>query len=237
MTPAVQHALVEIDDLVLTFGKRRILDIPRLEIETGKLLLLTGPNGSGKTSLLKVLAGLLIPKYGRVFCLGQAMGWRRAARFWRGKHIYLHQHPYLFDGTVADNVAYGLRLQGRSREQRAIEVRSVLEWARLDHLHDRPAYQLSSGEQQRVALVRAHVLNPAVLLLDEITANLDEQSREQTIELVRNLISAGTSIVVASHEPKYIEDVSDAHLRLDEGRAVSAAASATVIPLTRQRND
>ncbi|MGE0485830.1 MAG: ATP-binding cassette domain-containing protein [Gammaproteobacteria bacterium] len=227
-------ALVELVGVRFARHRRRVLDIERLVVERGRVLLLGGPNGSGKTTLLKLLAGLLVASSGVFRCLGATMTPRAAARFCRGRHVYLHQAPYLFDGTVEDNVSYGLKLRGRDPGQRRLEIRDALAWAGLEHLVDRPARQLSAGEQQRVALVRARILSPALLLLDEITANMDLDSRRRTYALVDDLRRRGSSVVFASHDPEPRTVLDADGLLLADGRLVTAPpATATVIPLAR----
>ena len=163
------------------------------------------------------------------------MSIRAAMAFWRGRHIYLHQQPYLFDTTVAANIGYGLKLRGQSRVQRQLQIEAALEWARLDHLADRPTHMLSTGERQRIALTRAKLLNPSALLVDEIIANMDTASRARSHELLRDLSRAGVTIVVASHETGQFDDIADAHLVLEDGKLSSKHASADVIPIGRRQ--
>lgn len=229
-------ALIELDELILDREGRRVLDIAHLRIERGRAILLRGDNGSGKTTLLKTLAGLLVATSGRFRCLGSPLSPRAAARFCRGRHIYLHQTPYMFDGTVADNVAYGLGQRGRDRAQRQLEIRDALAWAELDHLIDRPALQLSTGEQQRVALVRARILAPPLLLLDEITANMDSASRQRTHAMLNDLERSESSVILATHDPAVAALAHAECLDLAAGRFVMPgrpAGSAAVIPLHR----
>lgn len=224
--------LIEVRGLEFRFARRRVLDVEALAVERGRIVLLAGDNGSGKTTLLKILAGLLVARRGAFRCLGASLGPRAAARFCRGRHVYLHQTPYLFDGTVADNVAYGLRLRGRDPAQRRVEIRDALAWARLDHLGHRHAATLSAGEQQRVALTRARILGPSLLLLDEITANMDGASRRRTYAMIADLRSAGASVVYATHDLEPIEASCDLRLELADGRLVAARERpAAVIPL------
>jgi tungstate transport system ATP-binding protein len=226
--------LVELLGVRFERGRRRVLDIEHLALARGQVLLLGGANGSGKTTLLKLLAGLLVATGGVFRCLGATLAPRTAARFCRGRHVYLHQAPYLFDGTVEDNVAYGLKLRGRDPGQRRIEIRDALAWADLAHLVHRPARQLSAGEQQRVALVRARILSPALLLLDEITANMDRDSRRRTYALVDDLRRRGSSVVFASHDPEPRTALEATGLVLADGRlAATPPPSAAVIPLSR----
>ena len=229
-------ALIEVSDLVLDRGGRRVLDIAHLRVDRGRAILLCGANGSGKTTLLKTLAGLLIASGGNFHCLGSPMTPTAGARFCRGRYIYLHQTPYMFDGTVADNVAYGLGQRGRDRAQRHLEIRDALVWAELDHLIARPALQLSTGEQQRVALVRARILAPPLLLLDEITANMDSASRQRTHAMLSDLERAGSSVILATHDPAAAALAHAERIDLDAGRLVApsrSAGPAEVIPLHR----
>lgn len=226
---------VYLEGLLLVLGSRVVLKIDELSIKQGALTLLTGPNGSGKTSLLKVLAGLLVPRRVQITCNGSPMGTAEAMVYWRGRHIYLHQQPYLFDTTVAENVGYGLKLRGYGRVQRDIQIRTALAWARLDHLADRPTHALSSGEKQRVALTRARILNPAALLADEITANMDSVSREQTKSLLHDLSRSGVTVIVASHEAGQFDDIADEHLTLDGGQLITEPIVGDVIPLKHQQ--
>ncbi|MCB1748079.1 MAG: ABC transporter ATP-binding protein [Gammaproteobacteria bacterium] len=224
--------LVELAGVHLARGGRRVLDIDHLAVRRGQVLSLSGANGSGKTSLLKLMAGLLIADGGTLRCLGTSMRARAAARFCRGRHVYLHQVPYLFDGTVEDNVDYGLKLRGRDPAQRRVEIRDALAWAELDHLLDRPARQLSGGEQQRVALVRARILAPTLLLLDEITANMDRDSRRRTYAMVEDLRQCGSSVVFASHDAEALAALGDTALVLAAGRLGAARpAPAAIIRL------
>ncbi|MEX2481659.1 MAG: ABC transporter ATP-binding protein [Gammaproteobacteria bacterium] len=234
------EALIEVADLVVELGRRRVLDVAKLRIERGRVVLLCGDNGSGKTTLLKVLAGLLIAGRGAFRCLGSRMSPRGAARFCRGRHVYLHQTPYLFDGTVAENVSYGLELRGHDRAQREIEIREALAWAGLDHLADRPSAQLSTGEKQRVALVRARVLAPPLLLLDEITANMDTASRQRVQTMLGDFQRAGSSVVLATHDPDSLTMLATARIELAAGRMAERSAAperATIIPFQRHVTD
>lgn len=234
------EALIEVTDLGVELGRRRVLDVAELQIERSRIVLLCGDNGSGKTTLLKVLAGLLIAGRGVFHCLGSRMSPRSAARFCRGRHVYLHQTPYLFDGTVAANVSYGLELRGHDRARREVEIREALAWAGLDHLADRPSAQLSTGEKQRVALVRARVLAPPLLLLDEITANMDKTSRQRVHTMLADFQRAGSSVVIATHDSDALATLATARVELAGGRVIErspAAGNATIIPFQRHVTD
>ena len=228
--------LIECLDIGLVRGGRCVLDLDRFAVAPGEVVLLTGDNGSGKTTLLKILAGLVLAERGQFRCLGTGMSPAAAARFCRGRHVYLHQTPYLFDASVATNIAYGLELRGEPRSVRDVAVRDALAGAGLSDLAERPAALLSTGEKQRVALLRAHVLRPPLLLLDEITANQDRASRQRTYQLIDDLSRTGTGIVFATHDPEPCTYLRARSCALAQGRRVAAATAAdrsTVVPLAR----
>ncbi len=120
----------------------------------------------------------------------------------------------MFDRSVAENVAYGLRKRGETKSEKDEKVHQALQWAGLSHLVDRNATQLSGGEKQRVALTRARVLSPSLLLLDEPFSNMDLSSRKKTITLIGKLKADGISTIVTSHEPEVARSIGDEHRHL-----------------------
>ena len=239
MTRDAGNGLIEVSELGFNRGLEAVLDVRHLHIARGQAILLTGDNGSGKTTLLKVLAGLLTASRGVFRCLGVPMDARLAARFCRGRHVYLHQSPYMLDASVEENIAYGLRLRGRDRTQMRVEIRDMLAWASLEDFARRRARALSTGEQQRVALTRARVLAPSLLLLDEITANMDAASRHRVCTMITDLKQSGASVVLASHEHGALQSLCDQRLELVRGTlrvAPGAATGSAVVPLHRDTN-
>ena len=196
---SIFHSIV-IRELQKKASQRTILDVKELHVEFGKFVLFRGENGAGKSTLLKVLAGLVVPDSAQILINGEQNTVRQAARAFRRQTVYLHQSPYLFDRSVIENVSYGLLVRGISRKNTMAKVEDALEWAGLAPLAHRNARDLSGGEKQRVALTRARILNPEILLLDEPTTGMDQSAREQTFELIKNLKNDGITIYVASHE-------------------------------------
>jgi len=214
----------------MRMGGEPLLDVARFELPAGSCTILSGRNGAGKTTLLKIAAGLMRPDQATVQTGGGCVDWRRARPTLRKHSIYMHQHAYMFDTSVADNVAYGLRKAGTPAAQRNDAVRTALEWAGLAQLAARNARHLSGGERQRLALARARVLSPAVLLLDEPTTNMDREARQQSFFLIRRLVSEGTGVVIASHDRQIIGQLGDQHLHLADGRLCEIDMDAAAAP-------
>lgn len=193
-------SLLRVSALAKSFGARRLFAIDELKLLAGESYVLTGENGSGKTTLLRILAGLETPDGGVGHYRSRRFDWQPYPDWLRREVIYVHQQPYLFHTSVAQNIAYGLCARGIERRRRESLVAEAIAWARLAHLLATPPQKLSGGERQRVALARAWVLAPAILLLDEPTASLDAESRQQTIDLLSGFCTAQTTAIIACHD-------------------------------------
>lgn len=210
-------SLLRVTALAKSLGARRLLAIDSLTLQAGERYVLTGENGSGKSTLLRLLSGIDAPDRGAGRFNGRDFDWQPYPAWLRREVIYVHQQPYLFHTSVVENIAYGLRARGIAREQRERQVAAAITWARLGHLLQTPPQKLSGGERQRVALARAWVLAPKLLLLDEPTANLDAESRQQTIDLVQAFCGPTTSAVVACHDRDMIALPQMRRLHLADG--------------------
>jgi tungstate transport system ATP-binding protein len=213
----VNGAVIGLEGVKLRLGGEVLLDVARFELPHASCTILSGRNGAGKTTLLKIAAGLQRPDEAGVQTDQGVLDWRKARPILRKHSIYMHQHAYMFDLNVAGNVAYGLRIAGVPAAQRNDQVRTALAWAGLADLATRSARHLSGGERQRLALARARVLSPALLLLDEPTTNMDEEARQQSFFLIRRMVSEGTGVVIASHDRHLIGQLGDRHVHLADG--------------------
>lgn len=212
------HTL-RVEALEKHFGRRELLCGIGLELNAGQAVLLSGPNGAGKTTLLRILSGLERPDRCRVDVGRGALPWRQNREALLRNTLYLHQHPYMFDGSVRYNLAYALA-RNLPRRRRDELIDTAIAWAGLEHLQDTPAKSLSGGERQRVSLARAWLRQPRILLLDEPTANLDQASRQRTLELLAPFKQAGMSLVVASHDVHHFSSLANRSLHLHEGRLI-----------------
>ena len=209
-------ALLAIEQFSKRFGARALFDIPKLELERGASYALTGDNGAGKTTLLKALAGLERAQFGTIRYQGRTIAGDVLGEL-RRDVVYVHQHPYLFDTSIAANIAYGLKLRGIAADEIKRRVDAAIDWAKLGEFRDTPPQRLSGGEMQRVALARAWVLQAPVMLFDEPTANLDHASRERVIELITQSIGENNCVVVACHDLEIINLPHVRRLHLDQG--------------------
>jgi len=193
-----------VEGLAKRFGDRVLFDGARLSLESGSGYVLTGANGTGKTTLLRIIAGLEPAETGQLIFRSQSSPVADYPEIWRQEIVYVHQQPYLFHTTIEMNLEYGLARHGVPHTARQVRVHEALTWAGLGDRREVPPHKLSGGEQQRAALARAKVLDPTLLLLDEPTANLDGDARRQVLELVTALCIENHTVVVASHDPEII---------------------------------
>ena len=224
--------IIGFEHIQMTMGGRRLLTIPELTLHPGECVVLRGANGSGKTTLLKILAGLLPPEHTTVRYRDFSLAWKKAKSLLREVSVYLHQHPYMFDRSVQDNVAYGLRRTGLSRAEADSRVKEALEWSNLSYLSRQNARSLSGGETQRVAFARARVLSPKILLLDEPTSNMDQASRQQAYTLISRLKDDGIAVLIASHEGDLPAVIAERQYHLSQGilKPSETPADAKVVP-------
>lgn len=211
-----QDALLLVSGLRKSFGERLILDVPEIKLERGSSYVMTGANGSGKTTLLRILSGLETAQVASFEFDGSRISTVDICARLAPRVIYMHQHPYLFSTSVAANVGYGLKAAAISHHEQEAMVEEAMSWAGVQHLAHIPPHRLSGGEKQRVALARARVLNPAVLLLDEPTANLDESARGQVAGLIRRMCDNNHCVVIATHDPELMALQNAVNWRLDK---------------------
>ncbi|MGA2640991.1 MAG: ATP-binding cassette domain-containing protein [Spirochaetia bacterium] len=202
--------------LCASLDGRAVVTVESLDIEEGEVTVLVGENGSGKTTLLRLLNGLIAPAKGCIEFRGKSVGAEGLADV-RRDTVLVHQSPLLFRGTVGLNVGYGLRIRGMRRAEAAAVASASLRRVGLPGFERRRASALSGGEKQRVALARALALSPRVLLLDEPTANVDEQSRRELEAIIRDVSASGTTVIMSTHNRELAYRLCDRLVRLDAG--------------------
>lgn len=189
------------------FGDVHAVNQVDLEIPTGQIYGFLGPNGSGKTTIIRMLCGLLTPSAGEVSVLGLDVP--RQAETLRSKIGYMTQKFSLYDDlSVAENMHFMARIYGLTRRQRKQRVEELLTRYALTSMRDRFAGAMSGGQRQRLALAVATLHEPAVLFLDEPTSAVDPENRRDFWEKLFDLSDAGTTILVSTH---YMDEAERCH--------------------------
>ena len=213
--------LLELNSIIRKFPQRELLRGVDLALKPGNSYVLTGDNGCGKTTLMRIIAGLEPANGGAMRFEEREVDLDRYPEALRQRITYVHQQPYLFHTSIAHNIAYGLKTRGVRRQQREKLIADAIAWAGVLHLRDVAPHKLSGGERQRVALARAKVLNSHLLLFDEPTANLDSEARRHAIDLIDELRSGDVTALIACHDREIIDMPGMKRLHLAAGRVAA----------------
>jgi putative ABC transport system ATP-binding protein len=220
LAPAPRSEVLVATGLRRRFGRVEALRRAALTVRAGELVVLLGRTGAGKTTLLSCCGGLDRPDAGRVEVAGQdltALDGAALERFLRGTVGWVFQTAGLLPlMTAAENVALALELLGQPPARAAERARVALAEVGLADREAHRAAELSGGEQQRVALTRALVKAPALLLADEPTAQLDTETARAITALIREAAERGTAVLLATHDEAAVE-VADRVLTIEDG--------------------
>ncbi len=229
----IAHPGIQFTGISKSFSGVKILTDVTVTLRGGRIYLLSGENGAGKTTLLKILSGLLTPDRGTVDFGFYTQSIRQSREELLGYFMYMHQTPYMFEGSVSKNLSITPK-PSLNAEQRQQDIDTVLQWSMLLQHKFSPARSLSGGQQQRVALARAWLRQPPFLLLDEPVANMDFLSALRTLKLLQHLKEAGVGIMISSHNFQFFDKHVDQRLVLSDGQLTDAQNleySGNVIPI------
>ena len=193
------------------------------EIADGEMVFITGHSGAGKSTLFRLLAAIEKPTSGSIVVDGQNIAAlrRRAIPYLRRKlGLIFQDQKLLFDRSVLDNVLLPLQIVGFSRREAIRRAQAALDKVGLLSREKANPVALSGGEQQRLAIARAVVNRPTVLIADEPTGNLDSESATQVLEIFAEFHRVGVTVVVATHDQSWVDRYHPNVLRLDHGRLV-----------------
>jgi len=214
---------LHLDQLTKRYGDHAAVDRLTVSVEQGEFVSLLGPSGCGKTTTLQMIAGFVEPTAGAIALAGKALNAVQPNR--RGLGVVFQSYALFPHMTAAQNVAFGLEMQGVGRAERDKRVADALALVGLAGFADRHPRRLSGGQQQRVALARALVIRPHMLLLDEPLSNLDAKLREEMqIELRAIQRSVGTTTILVTHDQAEAMALSDRIVIMNHGRAEQIAA-------------
>lgn len=199
------------------------LDEVNLKVDKGEFVYLTGASGAGKSTLLKLLYGGERPNRGQILIDGRnvtRMSPRQLPLLRRRLGIVFQDFKLISTRTIFENVAFALEVQGRKRFEISKKVYAALKNVGLEHKLNRRPLELSGGEQQRVAVARALVVDPIVLLADEPTGNLDPETTLELMELFKSANARGSTVIMATHDRELIRRFPRRVVTLDAGRVV-----------------
>ena len=194
-----------------------------LTVEKGEFVFLTGPSGAGKSTLLRLLLVQERPTEGELFVNGHdltSLSRSDVQEYRRGIGFIFQDFKLIPTRTVFENVAFVLEVLGVPAGQQRRRAFQVLKWVGLQHRINAYPRDLSGGEQQRIAIARALVNDPALVLADEPTGNLDPDLSLEIMNLLREVNAGGTTVVVATHDRELIRLVGRRTITLDQGRVV-----------------
>ena len=206
MTP-----IINLSHISYNYEEVSALNDISLEIYAGELIFFTGPNGCGKSTLFKLLNGLIFPTKGEYYFDNKKIDKNTLqdnlfAKNFHKRIGYIFQNPdvQLFNATVYDEIAFGPRQMNLDEEIIHQRINELLIYLNIQHLQDRPPYHLSGGEQKKVALAAILALNPDVLMIDEPLNGLDNKTRQWFKEFLMDFIKANKTILISTHEQELL---------------------------------
>ncbi len=217
--------LYELSNVKRVQANQTILDISRLPIEAGTIYSLIGPNGAGKTTLLQILAFLDTDYQGVLkFHKKRVRNSTKQLFDLRRRVVLVDQYPLLFTGTVWKNIEFGLKVRKVTTEERNERIECVLELVGMTAFAQADARTLSGGETKRIALARALVLDPEVLLCDEPTANVDKENQEIILNILAQMVKEKKkTIIFSTHSLSQVQQLAEQTIHLDAGCLKSTA--------------
>ncbi|XES76369.1 MAG: ABC transporter ATP-binding protein [Candidatus Bathyarchaeia archaeon] len=213
------NANLQLENVEKTFNDVKALDKVSLSMNGGKIIVLIGVNGAGKTTLLRILAGLEKANKGKLYFNGTKISDGEL------RHIatLVFQRTAMLTRSVYSNLAYGLKIRGQNDEAIKDKIAQALHTVGLKNFEKRKAKKTSGGEQQRIALARAFLLEPKILLLDEPTANLDPNSAMIIERAIINSKKDDTIIIMATHNLSQARRLGDEVIHIHGGKIVERA--------------
>ena len=210
--------IIDLKNISISFDDQPILKDVSLEIHDGEFVTLLGPSGCGKTTTLRIIAGFLSPDSGDVIFEGEKINGVPAHK--RQVNTIFQRYALFPNLNVADNIAFGLKLQKKSKSEIKKIVEEMLSLVNLKGFEKRNVSSLSGGQQQRCAIARALIKNPAILLCDEPTGALDSKTSRDVLQLLQKInVKYRTTILLITHNEN-IAPMADRILRIHDGRIV-----------------
>lgn len=219
--------MIKLDGVCFAYDGNVALRYVSIEVNKGECVAVHGPNGCGKSTLIRLLNGLIFPEEGSYVFDGDEITEKRLkessfAKAFHQKIGYVFQNPeaQLFSSTVYDEIAYGPLQMGLSEDEVKRRTEDILKLLEIEDLKERAPYHLSGGEKKKVAIGAVLSSNPKALILDEPLAGLDKKSQEWFVKLLLNMKSAGKTILISTHDEKLSEMVADRIIVMNDNHEV-----------------
>jgi cell division transport system ATP-binding protein len=222
--------MIVFDKVNKQYGDRKILDNVSLKIEPQEFVSIIGPSGAGKSTLIHALIGAEKLNSGQIFVDDyhvHIMSENALQLFRRKLGIVFQDYKLIPSKNVFENIAFALEVTGESKSYIKDKVEEVLKLVNLEDLKQHFPYQLSGGEQQKVAIARALVHDPKLVVADEPTGNLDPKSAEEILKLFTKINKNGATVLFASHNKGIVDKLKKRVVRLENGKVISDEAHGT----------
>lgn len=224
--------MIRLENICFEYEDSVALQNINLNISKGESVGLEGDNGCGKTTLIKLLNGLIFPTSGEYFFEGnkidsKSMKNEMFAKAFHQKVGYVFQNPenQLFCSTVEEEIAFGPKQMGLSKSEVQMRCNDVMKLLGIEHIAQRAPYHLSGGEKKKTALACVLSMNPEVLILDEPLNGLDRKTRETLLQVLKALKSAGKTLIIATHDEKLLQQLSDRIITLTDEHTIKAGSN------------
>ena len=223
--------ILEVNGLVKSFGRRRVVDGVSFEVDHGEIVGLLGPNGAGKTTSFRMTCGMIEPDKGQVFLNEQDVTqWPMYRRARGGGMGYLPQQTSVFAKlSTEQNLLAMMELLGMNRRQRKLRCEELLEQFRITHIRRSKAGKLSGGEKRRLEIARCLVSNPEIIMLDEPFAGIDPVTVQSIQGIIGDLRDRGISILITDHAAREILQITDRTYVISEGQVLCSGTAEEIV--------
>ena len=215
--------MIELKNVCYAYGKEVALRYINLNIQKGESVIIQGPNGCGKSTLIKLLNGIIFPMEGSYTYQGHEITEKtlkdtRFAKWFHQQMGYVFQNAdtQLFCGSVEEEIAFGPTQMGLSEDEIKQRTEDCLKLFGIEKLRERPPYHLSGGEKRKVSLACILSMNPEVLILDEPLAGLDESTQEMLIDFLKQFHAVGKTLIIITHNNQLAKELGTRFIQMNE---------------------
>ena len=220
--------MIELKKVCYAYGKEVALRYINLNIQKGESVIIQGPNGCGKSTLIKLLNGIIFPMEGSYTYQGHEITEKtlkdnRFAKWFHQQMGYVFQNAdtQLFCGSVEEEIAFGPTQMGLPEEEIKQRTEDCLKLFGIEKLRERPPYHLSGGEKRKVSLACILSMNPEVLILDEPLAGLDESTQEMLIDFLKKFHEAGKTLIIITHNNQLAKELGTRFIKMNENHELT----------------